>query len=313
MGTFHISLDAVKADEAEESLRRISPYVRLGREADPRHRLRLDGEDRFSMVRLEVFGELWGTNEPDETITIPFAVRGRMDWSVGDETGRANLPWLQGTRTPTFSRFGPVVELATFLQKRPLLDFGRAHYGEERFRLDFDGVLPVSEARARSLAAFLAHAHRLMSSPAFESPLIRANLYRQLAVLVFESFRLRGDPAVRSLSAEDRQRRYRLAVDFVDDFASLPITVEDIAEAAGVSTAELDEIFRGHSPVGLGVTDHLRRTRLVAAHTDLLNAHPDLGASVQDIARRWGFPSPSRFARLYRNAYGVNPAWTLER
>jgi AraC-like DNA-binding protein len=313
MGTFHWSLEAVKADEAEDSLRRISPYVQLGRSADPRHRLRFDGDDRFSIVRLEIFGELWGTNEPDETITIPFAVTGRMDWAVGDESGTANLPWLQGTESQTFSRFGPVVELATFLPKGPLLDFGRAFFGDEGFRLAFDGALPVSEAHARYLSAALQYAEQLACSDAFEFPLVRAVLYRQLAVSVFEVFKLEGDHRSRTLTAEGRRRRYRVAAQFIEDYASLPITVEDAAQAAAVSTAELDEIFRGHSPLGVSVREQLRRTRLTAAHADLVEGDPTLGDTVRDVAHRWGFASPSHFARLYRREYGVSPRWTLDR
>jgi AraC-like DNA-binding protein len=143
--------------------------------------------------------------------------------------------------------------------------------------------------------------------------MVRAALYRQLAVSVFEVFKLQGDAPTRALTAEGRQRRYRVAAQFIDDFASLPITVEDAAHAAGVSTAELDQIFRGHSPLGLPVQEELRRRRLAAAHADLVEADPTLGDTVRDIAHRWGFHSPSRFARLYRDTYGVNPKWTLDR
>jgi AraC-like DNA-binding protein len=32
---------------------------------------------------------------------------------------------------------------------------------------------------------------------------------------------------------------------------------------------------------------------------------------VTQVAARWGFASPSRFARYYRAAYGVTPSRTL--
>jgi AraC-like DNA-binding protein len=34
---------------------------------------------------------------------------------------------------------------------------------------------------------------------------------------------------------------------------------------------------------------------------------------VAEIARRWGFPSSSRFAAQFRAAYGVNPKSVLDR
>jgi AraC-like DNA-binding protein len=313
MSTFHLSLDALEAGEAEESLRRISPNVELGRIADPRHRLRLHGEERFSLVRLEIAGEIWGRNEPDDTITIPYAVSGRMDWRVGDEAGSGNSPWLQGTETPTFSRAGPMVELATFLPKQPLVEFARAFYGEEHLQLRFDGAIPVSEADARYTATAMRLADHLAGTDAFESPLVRTSVYRQLAIAVLEGFRLRGERRERTLTAEGRQRRYRTAARFLDEFASLPITVEDAALAAGVSTRELRRLFLGHSPAGIGPTEHLRRTRLDAAHTDLVRGDPTRGDRVQDIAHRWGFASPSQFARLYRSRYGVTPKHVLDR
>src|SRR3712207_6856870 len=53
---------------------------------------------------------LFRSNQPDDTITISYAMSGRMDWQVAEEQGRANLPWLQGTTDETFSRFGPMLE-----------------------------------------------------------------------------------------------------------------------------------------------------------------------------------------------------------
>ncbi len=313
MPTFHWRHDAVDAEQAEENLRRISPNVQIGRTTDLRHHLRFDGDERFSIVRLEVFGELSGTNEPDDTITVPYAVVGRMDWSVGDELGRANLPWLQGTSSETFSRFGPVVELATFLPKEPLLQFGRAFFGDERFRLSFEGAAPVSQLHARHLATAIRHIHAVASTEIFEHGLVRATLYRYLAIGVLDGFRLRGDRRAWSMTAEGRQRRYRIAARFLEEHASLPITVEDAASAAGVSAEELERIFRGHSPSNLSVQEHLERTRLSAAHTDLVNGDPTRGDTVREIAYRWGFASPLRFARLYRRDYGVSPKWVLDR
>jgi len=75
----------------------------------------------------------------------------------------------------------------------------------------------------------------------------------------------------------------------------------------------LEEIFRGHSPSNLTVRGHLERTRLSAAHSDLVIGDPTRGDTVRDIAHRWGFANPSRFARLYREQYGVNPKWVLDR
>jgi AraC-like DNA-binding protein len=56
---------------------------------------------------------------------------------------------------------------------------------------------------------------------------------------------------------------------------------------------------------------YLRTVRLDRAHHDLLATDPAQGATVTDIAARWGFSSNSRFAARYRGAYGVTPRHTL--
>ena len=56
--------------------------------------------------------------------------------------------------------------------------------------------------------------------------------------------------------------------------------------------------------------EYLRRVRLDRAHHDLIAADP-ARVTVTAIAVRWGFPSPSRFAARYRQAYGISPSHTL--
>jgi AraC-like DNA-binding protein len=44
----------------------------------------------------------------------------------------------------------------------------------------------------------------------------------------------------------------------------------------------------------------------------LQEADPTLGDTVQEVAHRWGFASPSRFAAHFRAAFGVTPKWVLD-
>lgn len=311
-GTFHWRVTAPWG-EAEESLLRIAPNARIQSGTDLRHRLESDGDERITFLRFQLAGEFDASNEPDDTITITCVLAGWMHWTIGDERGDAALPWMQSTRRPTFSRFGALDEVALFLKRTPLLAFGRALYGDDSFRLDFDGAVPVDEPRGRYFAALLTAAQTIASTDAFEQPIFRASLYRHVAVSLFDAYRLRGEPRSHASTAEGRLRCYRAAAGFIDDHASLPITVEDAARAAGTSSVELESIFRAHSPQGRGVTDHFRLVRLAAAHADLVNGDPTLGDTVRTIAHRWGFADPSSFARHYRRAYGANPKWVLDR
>ena len=98
------------------------------------------------------------------------------------------------------------------------------------------------------------------------------------------------------------------AVAFIDDNADRDITIAEIAEAAHVTIRAVQHAFQRH--MGTTPTAYLRRVRLGHAHQELVAADP-AEQTVTGIAYRWGFPSPSRFAVYYRDAYGVLPGHTL--
>jgi transcriptional regulator GlxA family with amidase domain len=101
----------------------------------------------------------------------------------------------------------------------------------------------------------------------------------------------------------------RRAVAFIDGHASLPITVTDVARAAGVGPRALQLAFAHH--LGCSPMTHVRRVRLEGAHRELQAADPTAGDTVAAIAARWGFARPDRFAAAYRAAYGAPPSHTL--
>jgi len=101
----------------------------------------------------------------------------------------------------------------------------------------------------------------------------------------------------------------RRAVAFVDANAERPITVQDMATAAGTTPRALQQAFarnRDTTPTG-----YLRRVRLEHAHRELQAADPVDGTTVGSVAARWGFISPGRFANQYRDTYGALPSHTL--
>ncbi|MFD9961711.1 helix-turn-helix domain-containing protein [Amycolatopsis sp. NPDC058986] len=101
----------------------------------------------------------------------------------------------------------------------------------------------------------------------------------------------------------------RRAIAFIDDHAHEDITAADIAAAAHVTIRALQYAFRKHrgtTPMG-----YLRQARLQQAHQGLLDADPGSGVTVTEIAARWGFFHPGRFAHRYRTTYGHPPHHTL--
>lgn len=98
-----------------------------------------------------------------------------------------------------------------------------------------------------------------------------------------------------------RPRHLRLAESYIEAHLTEPITVEDIAEAAGLSVRGLQMAFRAYrDTTPLGFWRDLR----------LLNAHQSLMAqegSVTDVALKWGFTHFGRFSGMYRDKFGFSP------
>lgn len=104
-------------------------------------------------------------------------------------------------------------------------------------------------------------------------------------------------------------RHLRRAEDYMRAHAGQPLTLADIATAAGVGIRTLSAAFRdsrGTSPMAW-----LRELRLEGARQDLLAAGP--ADTVAEIAIRRGFGNLGRFAADYRRRYGETPSATLRR
>ena len=97
------------------------------------------------------------------------------------------------------------------------------------------------------------------------------------------------------------------AEEFMRANAGAPLTIAEIAQAAGCSIRSLQtafQRFRGATPMAA-----LRRIRLEEARTEMLRAgHSE---SIAQIAAGHGFSTPSRFAQLFRRTYGVYPSEAL--
>src|SRR5262249_7056358 len=85
------------------------------------------------------------------------------------------------------------------------------------------------------------------------------------------------------------------------------IPVESIAHAAGCSVRALQLAFRRFR--GISPTEALRRVRLELAYQAIMRS--DGSASVTDVATRYGFSNPGRFANQYLQAFGEYPSMTL--
>jgi AraC family ethanolamine operon transcriptional activator len=109
--------------------------------------------------------------------------------------------------------------------------------------------------------------------------------------------------------SSNRERLVRRADDYLRAFLGEPVSVLDLCREFGVSERALHYAFqevRGLSPMA-----YFRALRLNAVRQELKTA-PDT-ATVQEVARRWGFWHTGEFAAAYRRLFGELPSRTLTR
>ncbi|MGH1547678.1 helix-turn-helix domain-containing protein [Leifsonia poae] len=303
-GTF-LSRDAASdPDAAEELLRRGYGDVSFGsdaRESGLSYAEELRGDERMLLGRHRFGGEL------SLSFDLPFIAvglaRGAYRWRVGDEEGDlAAAPALFQPETGAQGRMDRADVTVVAFDVRSLTRTARATFGEDRLAPTFLSATPVSVQAAEHWRAVHDLAWRQVKTGAFDHPLQRASLYRQLAVATLETFPLAGDHETRRTTVAARARAFKRAIAYIDEHASLPITADDIALAAGTTTPELARAFDMHLPYT--PLQYLASVRLTAAHRDLQDGIPE---PVAVVAARWGFPDEETFIRLYVTRFGSMP------
>lgn len=178
--------------------------------------------------------------------------------------------------------------------------------------LRFEAMTPVSAAAAclfARTAQFVCG--QLVTSGAAEiEPLIVPELTRLAAAAFLATFpstamtaSYQPEPGWVTPAAVHR------AAAFIDANAHQPVTMSEIAAAAGVTARALQYAFRRHH--GSSPTGYLRQIRLERAHRELQGAERGAGLTVAAVARNWGWASPGKFTAAYRQRFGVLPGSTL--
>jgi len=218
----------------------------------------------------------------------------------------ARSPWL-GVDRPIEAEWGRTGRVRAFVFDRPHVEqVVRTITGDDGF------VLRAADPRASSRTAAVqwersfAYVSTALAA-SHDDPLIAAELQRHALMTTLAAFATNYlDTAEQTTQRASAPRSVRRALAYIDAHAHLPITLDDIARAAGMSTRGLQHAFR--RALDTTPSARLREVRLAAAHDELRTGT----ATVSEIARRWGFSNPSRFAPYYRDAYGRNPGHTLK-
>jgi AraC-like DNA-binding protein len=191
-----------------------------------------------------------------------------------------------------------------------LLRVAEESFGLDRSEVRFTGFQPMSRAAERQWISTADYVRRGIHSRSLDQPLLLAAAEQLVAASLLSTFanttmitelRTPRDPATPAA--------VRRAMAFIEAYAGRPITLTDIAGAAGVVPRTLQYAFRRHHDIT--PTAYLRRVRLARAHEELTAAQPGDGTTVAAVAARWGYARPHGFAAAYRLAYGRAPGEVL--
>jgi AraC-like DNA-binding protein len=177
--------------------------------------------------------------------------------------------------------------------------------------LRFDPALALDRGHGRGLAN---HIRAVVDDIEDDDALLHSPLARStfeqfvITALLFShphnySAELQGD--TRRAASRDVRR----AIDYIEGHLTAPITLADIATAAGVAGRVLFKHFRrctGTSPMA-----YLRDARFQRVREALRKARPS--DRIVDIAALWGFDHIGRFAIEYRRRFGEKPSATKAR
>lgn len=232
-------------------------------------------------------------------------------WSVGSESGEYSVePGLVQPGEELVGRPRDTTLQLVAFDTAWLTDAARAIYGDESLVVRFAGAGPVSRRMRDYWLATVRWS--LTQVPVLAEPLARAHVRRSLVAATLETFPLVGDPRERRASALEQASIYTSATAWIDDHASLAVTVDDAARAVGTSTAGLRRAFAANGQLADSPEGYLAAARVSAAHADLVDADPTC-ITLDDVATRWGFLDRDAFATAYRAVYDVSPESTLDR
>jgi AraC-like DNA-binding protein len=183
--------------------------------------------------------------------------------------------------------------------------------GMETLRLRFTGVRPMSPGRGmrwnegvRALMRTALHHPEITATPMIASrwtDLLAAALLGTFPSTTLASHR-RIPPGYAAPAV------VRRAVDHIEANADRELNLSEIATASGTRPRSLHAAFLLHDDTT--PLDYARRVRMDRAHRALQAADPERDA-LPEIAARWGFSDPHRFATAYEHAYRQPPGAVL--
>ncbi|MFF7683960.1 helix-turn-helix transcriptional regulator [Microbacterium sp. NPDC007973] len=304
MGEF-LSVRSRGIDDVERVWRRFVPSARLER-ADPR-----TVSFTWTSVELAHFSavsyELGATVHSSVRMTDQImACRLIADDVRIESEGRPvdpRRPWVTSDAGADARWTGSARVRAFVFDRSDAERVARIASGDDRLVLRRIDPQPRDRDAATQWERSFAHVSSSLAA-VHDDDILAAELHRHALLSTLSAFSTSYAEAVqRAHQRSSAPRAVRRAVAHIEGHAHEPLTLEDIAAAAGMSGRGLQHAFR--RTLDLTPMEYVRRVRLSAAHEELRSG---TAVSVSDVAKRWGFSSASRFARYHREHYGQNPA-----
>lgn len=178
--------------------------------------------------------------------------------------------------------------------------------------IDFDFHFDLTGPRGCSLLAAVEFLARELDRPGglAEMPLAREQLEAYVMTQLLAAVPHPYTDELASPVDPVRLGRLKPVVEYLENNADLPLSPAELARVGCMSVRTLHASFQqafGESPMA-----YLRRIRLDRVRAELAGGR-DPVARITDVAMRWGFFHPSRFAQQYRERYGELPSETVRR
>ena len=181
----------------------------------------------------------------------------------------------------------------------------RSHMGAElRSPLSFSPLVGLDSGSGRAVASLVNYImlQFIHHSGSFDNAILSSTIKSYLCTVLLGSLNHNFSSAMRAGSVSVVPRSVKRAEEYMREKCAEAITIEELAKVAECSARSLHaafKAFRGSTPMRV-----LRDIRLEAAHQDILN---DMG-TVTDIAFKYGFSNPGRFAGQYAQKFGQKPS-----
>ena len=176
--------------------------------------------------------------------------------------------------------------------------------------IEFDAALPLSTIAGKRWLGMVSWIYDYLSEDETLSPLMKSQIENNLVNMLLSiqphnySAELLSDTPSLAPFFIKRVEAY------IEDHAHEPISINDMAEYAGVSSRSLFTSFRRYrntSPMR-----YLKEVRLRYVHEELMRSSVGV-ETVTAVAFKWGFSHLGHFTTDYKRRFGESPSETLAR